>query len=420
MLPLRRFVRSRYALLVDPTTAAPALRPRLPRRRFFVAFTALGGGALTGALAVFGLLLLFVRLSWPHTEPAGTPAFGINFSCNYAEYLLLEDPTAGTGLPARDDRPGRVAWCAHTLGELLGGLGARHVRISAEWSQVEPRPGEYDWALIDALLAEADRHGTKVLLTVGIKAQRHPEYYIPGWVMERASLEYGDDVSTDAYVRERALGMIAAAVAHFGASQAVDSWGADNEPYVPSLRAENWSLGREFVRAEVETIRASDPGGRPVSINHGQHFVFDRRWQDALADADVLSQSLYPWRNYEILGRTFVIPILEIGPLAPNYNYQARLARERHQDFWITEMQAEPWVDGDIHLVSPSAPSANLTRGNFRRNLDYGRRIGASRIYLWGAEWWLYQRQRYGDSTWWDLARGAMQPASETALDLSR
>ncbi|MCK6566033.1 MAG: hypothetical protein L6Q80_14985, partial [Dehalococcoidia bacterium] len=116
--------------------------------------------------------------------------------------------------------------------------------------------------------------------------------------------------------------MVEAAVAHFSGSAAIDAWGADNEPYVPSLRASNWSLSREFVQEEVAVIRRNDPLGRPVSINHGQHFVFDRRWRDALADADVLAQSLYPWRNYGLVGRTLVVPILEIGPLAPNYNYQ--------------------------------------------------------------------------------------------------
>lgn len=386
-----------------------------PWRRFLAGAAALGGGAAGSGLLVVGMLVLFVRLSWPHTEPPGDPDFGINFSCNYAEYLLLEDPATGNG-DVPDDRPGRAQWCADTLGQILSGLGAKHVRLSVEWSQVEPAPGVFDWTLMEALLAETERQGAKALLTVGVKAQRHPEYYIPGWVLERAGVGYGDEVSKDPFVRERALMMVEAAVAHFSGSAAIDAWGADNEPYVPSLRASNWSLSREFVQEEVAVIRRNDPLGRPVSINHGQHFVFDRRWRDALADADVLAQSLYPWRNYGLVGRTLVVPILEIGPLAPNYNYQARLAHERGRGFWITEMQAEPWVDGDIRLVSPERPSANLTEANFRKNIDYARRVGAGRIYLWGAEWWLFQRVRYSDPTWWDLGREAISGAKKDSL----
>ena len=386
------------------TESSPSVS-RFPRRRFLAGLTVLGAGALGGLGLVALMLFLFVRLSWPHTEPLGSPEFGINFSCNYAEYLLLEDPTTSSGAPLPDDRPGRVEWCAATLGELLSGVGAKYVRLSVEWSQVEQSPGAFDWSLIDALLAEADRQGASVLLTVGVKAQRHPEYYIPAWALAGARIQPDSDISTDPYLRHRALAMIEAAVRHVAASPAIDAWGADNEPYVPSGRANGWKLGRDFVRAEVETIRRNDPASRPVSINHGQHFVFDRRWQDALADSDVLAQSLYAWRNYELFGWHFVVPILEIGPLAPNYRAQARRASDLGRQFWITEMQAEPWFDGDMHTLSPLNPSPNLTADRFRKNLDYARRVGASRVYLWGAEWWLYQRQRYADSTWWNLAR---------------
>jgi hypothetical protein len=38
----------------------------------------------------------------------------------------------------------------------LRGLGAGLVRVYVYWAQVEPRPGEYDWRIVDALLAQLD------------------------------------------------------------------------------------------------------------------------------------------------------------------------------------------------------------------------------------------------------------------------
>jgi hypothetical protein len=38
----------------------------------------------------------------------------------------------------------------------LRGLGASLVRVYVYWAQVEPRPGEYDWRIVDALLAQLD------------------------------------------------------------------------------------------------------------------------------------------------------------------------------------------------------------------------------------------------------------------------
>lgn len=383
----------------------PALPPGPARRHVVRAFAFAGSGAALALAMLVALQVIFVQLSWPHVEPLGDPEFGINFSCNHAEYLLLEDPTKGAEGYVDDTRPGRAEWCAETLGTLLRGLGAKHVRLSVEWDQVEPRPGEFDFRLIDALLAEAGRSGATVLVSVGAKAQRHPEFFIPEWALEGTNPSSNAVVDEDPVLRQRILAMIAAVVAHTAASPAIDSWSADNEPYIPSERADGWRLSREFVRLERETILANDPRRRPVSINHAQHFVTDRRWRDALDDADILAASFYPFRNVRILGRTYVVAIPEIGFMAPNYAHQARSARAQGKPFWLTEMQAEPWVDSDIRLVGPENPSPNLTPDNFRKAMDYARRTGAARVYLWGSEWWLFQKERYNDPTWWDLAR---------------
>jgi Beta-galactosidase len=377
-------------------------------RRVLSAFAVFGCAALAGAAMVVIFVVLFVRLSWPHVEPLGNPEFGINFSCNQAEYLLLEDPAAGPAGYVADDRPGRVEWCAATLSTILRESGAPDVRISVEWSQVEPAEGRYDFTLVDALLTAAQQAGARVMLGVGIKAQRHPEFYIPPWLLDQVHVSDDEVISDNALVHDRALEMVRAIVAHTAESSVIDSWQADNEPYIATSRASSWTLSRAFAAEEVAAIRAADPSRRPVSINQAQHFVFDRRWEDALADSDLLAASLYPFRNYELFGHQFVVPILEIGPLAPNYAQQAREAHSAAKQFWITELQAEPWVDQDIRLTSPAHPSPNLTPANFRKNIEYARRSGADRGYLWGSEWWLYEEQKFGDGQWMQLARQAI------------
>jgi hypothetical protein len=171
-----------------------------------------------------------------------------------------------------------------------------------------------------------------------------------------------------------------------------------------------WYLGREFVEEEVAAIRASDPLHRPVAINHAERLVFDRRWKWPLEDADIVATSIYPFRNYELFGRRFVINILDIGPLMPNYAARARETRAAGKAFWITEMQAEPWADPDIRAVSPANPARDMTPAHLSANVDYARRSGASRVYLWGAEWWLMQADRFGDASWLERAQQAIAP----------
>ncbi len=381
-----------------------------PRRRVVCGFLVVGGLAALSAALVAGMAVAFVRLSWPHTEPLGNPQFGINFSCRQAEYLLLESPALGPAGYVDRGRPGRAQWCADTLATILTGTGARHVRISVEWSQVETSAEVYDFSVVDAELAAAQKSGAKVLLSIGVKAQRNPEYYIPAWVLARVTLTEGEVVSGDPYLHDQALAMVRAVTAHVASSNAIEAWAADNEPYIASVRAGRWTLSPAFVRAEVAAIKANDPRHRIVSINQAQHFVFDRRWKQALADGDALAASVYPFRNFDLFGHTVVVPILEMGPLGPNYAAQARAAHAAGKPFWITELQAEPWVDSDIRLVSPAHPSANLTPARFLKNIEYARRSGADRVYLWGAEWWLYERQHFGDSRWWDMAKAVLEP----------
>ena len=370
------------------------------------------GGVVAGAIAALVLLAgqawLFRELSWTHREPPGDPLIGFNFGCDQAEYLLLEDPAAGPDGYVDDARPGRAEWCAATLARLIELTGARHVRLSAQWDEVEPRPGEFDFRALDAQLAAAGQAGATVSLSVGMKAQRHPEFYIPAWAMEGLDLSRGAVLSDNRVLRQRALRMVAEVVRHVGDSPVVDSWGAENEGYIASHRSHEWVLRREYVAEVAATIREHDPLKRPVSINHAQHFVMDRRWKDALADADVLGQSLYPFRNVDLAVVEIVVNIMEIGPLMPNYAHQAGAAREEGKQFWVTELQAEPWTDEDARLISPGQPSENLTPGRLLRNVEYARRTGAARVYLWGAEWWFYQGERFDDWRWMEAARAAI------------
>ncbi|MCK9519013.1 MAG: beta-galactosidase [Dehalococcoidia bacterium] len=392
--------------------AAPEQSPVADERTPFEPPPARRGLAITVVAGAFGCIVVlaglafaFNRLAWPQTEPLGSPVMGINYSCDYAEYLLLEDPTRGLGW-AEDDRPGRVQWCAGTFATLLRDTGAAHVRISVYWDEVEPREGEFDFALLDALIETAAAHDAKVFLTVGIKAQRHPEYYIPGWALDDVHMPHGAVVTDDPLLRERALRMVEAVLRHAAPSPVVEAWGADNEPFVPSQRASMWRLGRDFVQEEVGLVRALDPQQRPVVITQAQHHLWDsyrreREW--ILEDADVLGMSLYPFRNYSVLGVDMVVPIPELAPVHPNYAAHRKEAHERGREYWITELQAEPWADFDMHLISPGRPSPNLSPEKLRKSVEYARRTGADRAYLWGAEWWLFQRERYGDATWMDL-----------------
>ncbi|MFN0093637.1 MAG: hypothetical protein ACKVVT_02530 [Dehalococcoidia bacterium] len=378
---------------------SPEPLPAVPRRRVAMAFLALGGGAV-GCVVVIGLLAWLMQArSWTQVAPLADPEWGITFSCRYAEYLLLEDPAEGAAGYVDRSHPDRPAWCGETLGRLLDLSGARFLRLSVEWSDVDRGPGRYDWAAIDRQLAEAERRGVDVLMSVGMKSQRHPEYYIPDRLLEGADIPYRGDPADVPAIRDGALALISAAVGHFAGSPAITAWMVENEPFQGSARIEFWALGRDYVREAMAAARAADPAGRPLVLNHSGHWSWDQKWRWA-AEGDIVAVNIYPWRNWDLfaIGPKRTIASLELGPISPNWAARRREVAE--QPFWITEMQAEPWGDPDIRVFGPGNPAPDMSLGKLRKNVEYSRRTGADRVYLWGSEWWLYQSDGYGDNRW--------------------
>jgi hypothetical protein len=241
-----------------------------------------------------------------------------------------------------------------------------------------------------------------------MKAQRHPEYYVPGWASN--GLELPDDADPAAYpqLRVPALAMVTEVVRHTASSPAIDAWQAENEPFIPSGRAGYWRLGREYVQQVIAEIRANDPLGRPVAENQDDHILFRQRWRYSLQDSDIVAMSVFPFRPTTVLAWDFVMDILQWGWLAPNYPDHARETRGEGKRYWLTEMQAEPWADPDVRLYGPRNLPPDFPPPNLAKNLQYARRSGASRVYLWGAEWWLYERAHQGDGRYWEIAQAAL------------
>jgi hypothetical protein len=207
-------------------------------------------------------------------------------------------------------------------------------------------------------------------------------------------------------------------VGHFAAHPAIEAWAAENEPYLPSGRASNWGLSRDYVQELIAVIRAHDPQGRPVVVTDGQAWGadgFEHRFA-AFEDADVFGISLYPYRRVHIPGADEVVfPIVKLGPFQPNIPHHAEQAREAGDEYWITELQAEPWGRPDVREFSPENPPFDVTVERLAKNIEYGRRSGASRVYLWGAEYWLFQAEKHGDASYLDVVRDVIAGTPDSA-----
>lgn len=319
---------------------------------------------------------------------ASRPTLGVNFSHRHAEWLGL-DP---------DD----------LYRALLDDLGVRHVRISVYWDEIAPTPAALELGSLRRWLDPLQARGAKALVTVGLKAQRWPEYYPPTWLTSSMPMAHGADVEQHPRVVAHLLLMLERVTAYLADYDAVGAWQVENEPFLPSMRhTEAWQISPSLLAREIEVVRGSDPRSRPIVVNHSTQSRFDRRWWTALRSADRLAENIYtrkpnrwPWPRYFNL---YALPVYR-----PALGRESRVARDLGKGLWITELQAEPWQRDDIKTLRPEQVES-ISPERIRRNLALVHRAGASHVYLWGAEWWQYTAQQHGDTRYWDLARSLFQ-----------
>jgi hypothetical protein len=356
---------------------APPGRFRLPCRLVVV---------LLMAVAVLAWASIAAGGGWASNAPLGTPVYGLDFSCRQAEWL------------------GEDCHAAYTA--IVEQLGVRHIRLSAYWNEIEPAPGQYDFSSIDWQIDEAARHGIAVTLSVGIKAQRSPEFYMPEWVVAGRHIPDGDSPANYPDITAAALAYVRATVAHEGGNPAIEVWQVENEPYVHFWgTAHDWSLPEWFVEREAATVRSADPRRRPLLITHASWLRTDGTWRRILNTADIVGEAVYTRRQRGPLGFVYLLPF-HLGPLTPDLPGQERTARTMGKAVWISELQAEPFEAPWVNIrAAPVCDFPSISPDLLRSNLELAQRSGAERAYLWGAEWWYYCLTQRHDASYWQVAR---------------
>jgi hypothetical protein len=275
------------------------------------------------------------------------------------------------------------------------------LRLSASWREIEQVGYEH----LDWLLAAAARARQQVLLTLGMKAQGWPEFYLPQGLNP-----------DDPAVQRRAITHVREVARRYRDNPALVAWQIENEPFNRSGPHAGW-LPRSLVRAEAETVRALDRD-RPLVVTTFGHFDagLDRTssrhqstWKRRLGLAvpaerealsllhrgDVLGLDVYPSIGW--LDPSGLAQVARAAPdqLASVASWQ-RIAREQGKRVWVTEAQAEPWEarppQGDP--VSVKAEAIGELAGRLAG-------IGVETILLWGSEYWL-RRAEDGDPRWLD------------------
>jgi len=322
---------------------------------------------LTGFLILILLLVFLYVGMWLSSKEKYPVEYGISFNHQHAESLGLD-------------------W-KEVYVEILKDLQPKYIRIAAMWSEVEVEQGKYDFTNVDWMMGLAEAEGTKVILVVGQKAPRWPECHVPYWTYHLDEEKY-----------EKSLFNYAEAVVErYKDNEALEIWQVENEPFIKFRFGECEGYREDLVKAEINFVKKLDSEHKILITDSGELST----WWKASRAGDLFGTTLYR------IVRTPSGKIWTYDWLPPAfYRWKAKILGKDMNEFFVAELQAEPWFDGDgpdkTTLVEQAKTMDSL---RLKDHFDYTERIGAPRAYLWGVEWWYWIKTERGNSIYWQMVK---------------
>lgn len=290
-------------------------------------------------------------------------SFGVTFSKKYA--LDLELNWQKTYLAILDD------------------LKVSSVRLIAYWDEIEKVQDEFDYTDLDWQIKQAVDRNITISLVIGRRAPRWPECHDPKWLANLAPLA----------IQQQQLEFLKAVVERYKDNPSIVAWQIENEPLFAWF-GQCPKPSKNFLKQEVNLVKSLD--SRPIIITDSGEL---NHWQGAGSVGDVLGVTMYRivWNKYFGFWDYFFLP-------PAFYRYKADITKFFHKnldDIIVTELQMEPWTqDQRMIELSLEEQQKSFTLERFRNNIEYVKKTGFTRVYLWGVEYWYFLEQKGYPEIW--------------------
>lgn len=269
-----------------------------------------------------------------------------------------------------------------TYQAMLDQLRVRYIRIPVYWDEIEKEEGVFDFSKYDYLLSEGEKRHAHFVISVGRRVPRWPECHSPAWLNRKGEIE--ERVAT--------LKAIRTIVERYQDQMSIDYWQVENEPFLGTFGVcPDFDEG--FLRQEVDLVRELD--NRPIIVTGSGELSL---WRQEAKIGDIFGSTLYrivynSWFGYV----KYPIPI-------SLYHLKARLAGLNQGRLMIMELQAEPWVpSGKMVYLTEEEINRSMSIEQFKANLQYAIDLDFQQAYVWGVEWWYWQK-KYGNPEYWNVA----------------
>ncbi len=312
------------------------------------------------------ILLLFFAVSFFIISPpqADRIVWGVNFSQKQSENLGLN-------------------W-KENYSFLLDDLRVKNLKLAIHWDLIEPLQNNYKFDDLDWQINEADKKGAKIILVIGMKTGRWPECHLPQWANGLSKEEQQKEI----------LDMLESVVLRYRNSGAVKYWQVENEPLFEFGECP-WT-DKNFLKEEIGLVKSFDK--RPVIISDSGEWSF---WFGSAGLGDLVGITMYRKVWFSPLN------IYISYPLTPAfYGNRAEIIKKIFGKEVIgVELQTEPWCQSFLKDCPLKEQEKTMSLKKFKENLDFARYSGLKEFYLWGAEWWYWQKTTQNNPAFWEEAK---------------
>jgi len=185
-------------------------------------------------------------------------------------------------------------------------------------------------------------------------------------------------------------------VLRYQESKVIKYWQVENEPFF-SFGKCPW-FDKEILKKEIDLVKSLDSQNKPVIISESGEFS---TWTRAAKVADIVGTTLYR----RIWSEEFKTYFTHIFP-PTFYNRRALIINKIFGKKVIcVELQAEPWGPKLLYDLSLEEQEKSMDLNRFRKNIEFAERTGFDEIYLWGAEWWFWLREKHNEPEIWQEAK---------------
>src|SRR3989344_4409142 len=270
---------------------------------------------------------------------------------------------------------------------ILDDLNVAKIRLSAHWPMIEPENNEYDFSVIDYQINEAKKNNAEVILAIGRRLPVWPECHEPDWAKKLSWEDRKKEITE--YIEKVIL--------RYRYHENIKYWQIENEPFLTVYAKENCEkLDREFLKEEISLVKKLD-STRPVLVTDSGNLG---GWYGAWNEGDAFGTSLYLYLWNPQFGKIKSF-------LWPGF-YRAKTAflelTAGKKESFLIELSLEPFLLQPIVNTPYEVQLDRMDENKFNKIIEFAKKTGFEKQYLWGVEWWYYMKENdYPE--FWDKAK---------------